>query len=63
MTEPVGEIFIDGVNVGEIGLHDLRKRISIIPQDPVLFCSTVRYNLDPFEQFQDQDLWQVLEEV
>ncbi|XP_035703251.1 multidrug resistance-associated protein 4 isoform X2 [Folsomia candida] len=63
MTEPMGEIFIDGVNIGEIGLHDLRKSISIIPQDPVLFSGDVRYNLDPFGKFQDLELWRVIEEV
>lgn len=63
MVEPTGDIFIDGVKVNDIGLHDLRSRISIIPQDPVLFCGTMRYNLDPFSMFEDGDLWRVLEEV
>ncbi|OXA58099.1 Multidrug resistance-associated protein 4 [Folsomia candida] len=63
LTEPEGSIFIDGVLITKIGLHDLRKNISIIPQDPVLFSGTIRYNLDPFQQFEDAMLWQVLEEV
>jgi len=63
MTEPRGEIFVDKVRMNEIGLHDVRKNISIIPQDPVLFSGTVRYNLDPFNQFNDDELWVVIEEV
>lgn len=58
-----GSIHIDGINVLEIGLHDLRRKISIIPQDPVLFSGSVRYNLDPFSEYSDQELWNVLEEV
>jgi ATP-binding cassette subfamily C (CFTR/MRP) protein 4 len=63
MAEPTGKIFIDGVNVLMLGLHDLRSRIAIIPQDPVLFCGTLRKNLDPFNCHTDQDLWNALEEV
>lgn len=64
LTEPQGDIYIDGVRInGDLGLHDLRKNLSIIPQDPLLFSGTVRYNLDPFYQFEDEELWQVLEEV
>ncbi|CAL8104325.1 unnamed protein product [Orchesella dallaii] len=63
LTEPRGDIYIDNINVKEIGLHDLRRIISIIPQDPVLFSGTVRYNLDPFTELSDQDLWKAIEEV
>lgn len=63
LTEPRGDIHIDGINVKEIGLHDLRKNISIIPQDPVLFSGTMRYNLDPFNEYPDEDIWKVIEEV
>jgi len=63
MTEPSGDIFVDGVKINDIGLHDLRKNISIIPQDPVLFSGTMRYNLDPFNQFSDSELWSVIKEV
>jgi len=63
MTEPRGSIFIDDILVNEIGLHDLRQGISIIPQDPVLFSGTMRYNLDPFRHYEDSDLWKALEDV
>jgi ATP-binding cassette subfamily C (CFTR/MRP) protein 4 len=63
MTEPRGDIFIDDILVNDIGLHDLRQSISIIPQDPVLFSGTMRYNLDPFSQYPDSELWSALEDV
>ncbi|XP_066291267.1 multidrug resistance-associated protein 1-like isoform X3 [Branchiostoma lanceolatum] len=56
-----GDIEIDGVNISKIGLHDLRGRITIIPQDPVLFSGTLRMNLDPFDSRTDQDIWVALE--
>jgi ABC-type multidrug transport system fused ATPase/permease subunit len=58
-----GRIVIDGVDVGAVPLSTLRSRLSIIPQDPVLFTGTVRKNLDPFSEYDDDVLWDVLAQV
>ncbi|CAK6978679.1 ATP-binding cassette sub-family C member 4-like isoform X1 [Scomber scombrus] len=63
LAEPRGKIYIDGVLTSEIGLHDLRQKMSIIPQDPVLFTGSMRKNLDPFNQHTDEELWNALQEV
>jgi ATP-binding cassette subfamily C (CFTR/MRP) protein 4 len=63
LAEPTGNLKIDGIQITDIGLHDLRKKISIIPQDPTLFSGTLRKNLDPFGHYADVDLWRGLDEV
>ncbi|XP_072319302.1 ATP-binding cassette sub-family C member 4 [Eucyclogobius newberryi] len=63
LSEPEGKIYIDGILTSELGLHDLRQRMSIIPQDPVLFTGTMRKNLDPFNQHTSEELWTALDEV
>jgi len=61
--EEEGFIKVDGVNIGEIGTAALRMNISIIPQDPVMFSNTIRYNVDPFATKSDDELWDVLKKV
>lgn len=56
-----GEIQIDGKNIADMGLHDLRSRLTIIPQDAVLFSGTLRLNLDPFDKYSDEEVWKALE--
>ncbi|KAI4371822.1 hypothetical protein MLD38_010126 [Melastoma candidum] len=56
-----GRILIDGCDIAKFGLKDLRKVLGIIPQSPVLFSGTVRFNLDPFTEHNDADLWEALE--
>ena len=57
-----GSIIIDGVDISKLGLHDLRSRLTIIPQDPIIFNGTIRFNLDPFNQFEDSKLWSALKD-
>ncbi|XP_035914951.1 multidrug resistance-associated protein 1 isoform X4 [Anopheles stephensi] len=56
-----GSIVIDGQDIAQLGLHALRSRLTIIPQDPVLFSGTLRINLDPFNAQSDDDIWKALE--
>ncbi|XP_030755032.1 probable multidrug resistance-associated protein lethal(2)03659 [Sitophilus oryzae] len=63
LTDTTGSVIVDSIDIAEIGLHDLRSKISIIPQEPVLFSGTMRKNLDPFDEYSDNDLWKALEDV
>lgn len=55
-----GSILIDGQNIADMGLHDLRSKLTIFPQDPVLFSGSLRSNLDPFQVYSDSDIWKAL---
>ncbi|XP_072454182.1 ATP-binding cassette sub-family C member 6 isoform X5 [Notamacropus eugenii] len=58
-----GGIWIDGVNISQVGLHALRSKITIIPQDPILFPGSVRMNLDLLDEHSDDEIWGALEMV
>ncbi|XP_060068351.1 multidrug resistance-associated protein 1-like [Ylistrum balloti] len=62
LIEPAnGSIIIDGENLNRMGLHDCRSRLTILPQEPVLFSGSLRMNLDPLDNYMDSDLWNALE--
>ncbi|KAJ3277152.1 hypothetical protein HDV01_000204 [Terramyces sp. JEL0728] len=64
IVEPCnGTITIDDLDVSGIGLHDLRNKIAIIPQEPVMFVGTIRSNLDPFNKSTDDEIWKALDAV
>ena len=60
LVEPTGgKIIIDEVDITKLGLHDMRSRFGIIPQEPVLFEGTVRSNIDPLGHYSDDEIWKV----
>ena len=62
LLEPTyGSIIIDGIDISTIGLGDLRSKIAIVPQEPALFSGTLRFNLDPFNRYSDDEIWLALE--
>ncbi|CAD5214570.1 unnamed protein product [Bursaphelenchus okinawaensis] len=64
LIEPTnGRILVDGVNLSMLGLHDIRSRFTIIPQEPTLFSGTLRMNLDPLKAYSDVELWLALEDA
>lgn len=63
LAEIKGTILIDNLDIQNLGLHEIRSIISIIPQEPVLFSGTMRKNLDPFDEYSDSVLWKALEGV
>nr|XP_014335662.1 PREDICTED: multidrug resistance-associated protein 4 isoform X2 [Bos mutus] len=63
LSEPEGSIWINEILTTSIGLHDLRKKMSVVPQEPFLFTGTMRKNLDPFNEHTDDELQNALEEV
>lgn len=63
LAEPEGTILVNDIPTKDLGLHDVRKSMSIIPQEPMLFMGTLRNNLDPFGEYDDAHIWMALKQV
>jgi len=64
IVEPLaGKIWIDGVDISQIGLETLRKNITIIPQEPTIFSGTLRSNLDPFNEYSEREILEVIQKA
>ncbi|XP_078371200.1 ATP-binding cassette sub-family C member 4-like isoform X2 [Oculina patagonica] len=63
MPQPTGHVIIDGVDISDINIQSSRRAMSVITQNPVLFNGSLRLNLDPFEEYEDKELWDALEEA
>ncbi|XP_001637478.3 ATP-binding cassette sub-family C member 4 isoform X1 [Nematostella vectensis] len=63
MPEPKGRVLIDGVDLGNLDIQAARRAIAVVTQEPVVFAGSLRRNLDPFDQFKDQEIWTALENV
>ena len=63
MPQPTGQVIIDYVDIGKINIQSARRAMSVITQNPILFTGSLRMNLDPFEEYADQELWDALEEA
>ena len=61
MPQPTGDVFIDDVNMSDINIQSSRRAMAVITQNPVLFTGSLRMNLDPFEEYEDKELWDALE--
>ena len=63
MPQPTGQVIIDDVDIGKINIQSARRAMSVITQNPILFTGSLRINLDPFQEYSDQELWEALEEA
>ena len=63
MPQPTGQVIIDDVDIAKINIQSARRAMSVITQNPILFTGSLRMNLDPFQEYSDQELWDALEEA
>ena len=63
MPQPTGDVIIDDVSICHINIQSSRRAMAVITQNPVLFTGSLRMNLDPFEEYEDQELWDALEKA